>query len=391
MGVTPLADRLRTAAQLAEEEPTAPLDLALCGGCSLVQIQQTVAPEILFGQDYPYFSSVSQTVLHNAHCNVESLIRRYDLDASSSVLEIAANDGYLLTHFVARGIPALGVDPAPGPAAQARGRGVEMIEDFFSAKLAVSLADAGCRFDVVIANNVLAHVAGLHDFLDGVRTVLDTDGAAVFEIPYVLDLIDRLEFDTIYHQHLCYFSLTALEAVLAAHGLMLHDVEQLPIHGGSLRVHARVAGERSTAVEAMLAAEKSRQVHDTDCYSPLREGVANVRRELCALLGSLKSQGKRIAAFGAAAKGATLLSVCGIGAETLEFVADSNAHKHGLYMGGSPLLIRPAEALIEDRPDYVLLLAWNHAPEILAQQAAYLEAGGKFIVPVPHPVVIDAS
>ena len=355
-----------------------------------MQIRHTVDPRILFGTDYPYYSSVSQTVLENARRNVEALTDRYRLGPESVVLEIAANDGYLLAELVRQGVPALGIDPAPGPAAAARERGVEMLEEFFSAEVARKLAGEGRRFDVVIANNVLAHVAELHDFLDGVRIALKPDGAAVFEVPYVLDLVDRLEFDTIYHQHLCYFSLTALEKLLGSHGLMLQDVERLPIHGGSLRVHAGGAAGRSQAVETMLAQENARGVGDPGCYAHLEEGVAMVRRELRELLDSLRSQGKRIAAFGAAAKGATLLSVCGIGAETLEYVADSNVHKHGLYMGGSPLLIRPAETLTADLPDYVLLLAWNHSPEILAQQAGYLEAGGKFIVPVPKPEVIEA-
>jgi hypothetical protein len=389
LGSTPLANSLLSEAQLGEPEPTYPLDLCLCPACCLVQITETVPPEVLF-RDYLYFSSFSDTMLKHAEELATRLVAERGLGGDSLVAEAASNDGYLLGFYRALGVPVLGIEPARNIARVAEERGIPTIAEFFDAKLARLLAAEGRRPDVFHANNVLAHVADLNGFVEGISIVLADDGEAVIEAPYVKDMIDRCEFDTIYHEHLCYFSLTALEALFRRHGLAVTDVERIPVHGGSLRVFAGHRGARipAPAVFDLLGEEAAWGVADPAPYDAFALRVTGLRAELVALLDGLKRDGARIAAYGAAAKGSTLLNVFGIGTDTLDFVVDRSTVKVGRYMPGVHLRIDPPERLMEEMPDYLLLLAWNLADEIMAQQSEYRRRGGRFIVPVPVPEVV---
>jgi SAM-dependent methyltransferase len=391
LGETPLADALVDPARLDKPEASYPLEVAFCAACSLVQLKQTVSPETLFTQDYPYYSSFSDTLVSHARRNAERLITDEGLDQHSLVVELASNDGYLLRHFAEQGVPVLGIDPAEGPASAAQEAGIPTLCAFFDRELAACLVAEGKRAEVVLANNVLAHVPDLNGFVAGIGVLLAGSGVAVIEAPYVRDLIDRCEFDTIYHEHLCYFSVTALNRLFARHGLVLSRVEHYPLHGGSLRLYVRPGGEPDDTVRRYLAEEAEHGLDMVGYYRDFAARVEQVKHDLLALLGKLKASGARIAAYGAAAKGATLLNYVGIGSETLDYVVDRNVHKQGRFMPGVRLPIADPARLVADQPDYVLLLAWNFADEILAQQQAYLRAGGRFVVPVPEPAVLERS
>ena len=389
LGSTPLAHSLLTEAELGEPEPTYPLDLCLCRACALVQITETVPRDVLF-RDYLYFSSFSDTMLKHAEELATRIVSERGLGEDSLVAEAASNDGYLLGFYRAFGVPVLGIEPARNIAQVAEERGIPTIAEFFDATLARRLVDERRRPDIFHAHNVLAHVADLNGFVEGISIVLAEEGEAVIEVPYVKDMIDSCEFDTIYHEHLCYFSLTALEALFHRHGLAVADVERIPVHGGSLRVFARRRGAWSPAqaVLDLLGAEAAWGVAEPAPYDAFALRVSALRAELIALLDGLKSDGARIAAYGAAAKGSTLLNVFGIGADTIDFVVDRSTVKVGRYMPGVHLRIDPPARLLEEMPDYLLLLAWNLADEIMAQQGEYRRRGGRFIVPVPVPEVV---
>jgi SAM-dependent methyltransferase len=390
LGRTPLANALLTAEQLREPEATFPLDLVFCPACALVQITETVPPEVLF-REYAYLSSFSDTVVQNAEGIVRRLIDLEGLGSESLAVEIASNDGYLLQHYHHKGIPVLGIEPAANIARVARDeRGIPTVCEFFGAELAAELVAGGRAADVVHGNNVLAHVADLNGVVRGIATVLKPRGVAVIEVPYVKDLIDHCEFDTIYHEHLCYFSLTALDRLFRRHGLVIRDVERIPIHGGTLRIFASraewaIPGE---AVKSLLAEEAAWGVDREEFYRGFGAKVERLRASLLELLGGLKAQGRRIAAYGASAKGSTLLNFFGIGADTLEFVVDRSTVKQGRYTPGTHLPILAPERVLELRPDYLLLLTWNFADEILAQQQAFRDQGGRFIIPIPECRVV---
>jgi SAM-dependent methyltransferase len=389
-GEMPLANALLGSADLDLPEPRFPLELVFCEPCALLQISESVDPELLFGE-YAYFSSYSATMLEHAAELVERLVRERGLGGDTLAMEIASNDGYLLQHYVCQGVPVLGIDPARNVVEAARLRGIETICAFFGEEIAQELASAGRRASVLHANNVLAHVPDVNGVVAGIGHVLADEGIAVVETPYVRDLVERTEFDTVYHEHLFYYSLTALDRLFTRNGLRIVDVERLAIHGGSLRVFAVPADspeEAGSAVASLLDEEEALSVTSLGYFEDFAARVADLREELWELLRDLKAQGHRLAAYGAAAKGSTLLNSFGIGRETLEFVAERSEHKQGLYMPGVRLQIVPPERLLETMPDEVLLLTWNLADEILAQQAEYRRRGGRFIIPIPRPRLV---
>ena len=388
LGRTPLANALLTADRLEQPEPTYPLELVFCEICTLVQITETVPPEQLFS-DYAYFSSYSDTMLRHAEALVARVVSQRHLDGNSLAVEIASNDGYLLKHYRRAGIPVLGIEPAANIAAVAEARGIRTFVDFFGERLAQRLAGDGLRADVIHANNVLAHVPDLPGFARGLRELLKPGGTAIIEVPYVRDLVEHCEFDTIYHEHLSYFSLTALDRLFSHQGLFVQDVERIAIHGGSLRVTAGVdRGPVLPAVARLLEDEERRGVTALPFYAEFAGRVTALRGSLVHLLADIRRRGDRIAAYGAAAKGSTLLNCFGIGRDLLEFVADRSTHKQGKYMPGVHLRIEPPSRLLETNPEYVLLLTWNFAEEILSQQSDYRRAGGRFIIPVPQVRIV---
>lgn len=388
LGSTPLADRILTVKQLDELEPRWPLQVAFCEECALVQILETVAPELLFCADYPYFSSVSTTLLEHSRLNVKDLIDRRKLTTDSLVIELASNDGYLLQFYRNAGVPVLGIDPAIGPAERARERGIPTEIDFFSADYAQRLVDDGKKADVIHANNVLAHVADTNGFVDGIARLLKHDGIAVIEHPYVRDLIENNQFDTIYHEHLCYFSVLSLDKLFRRHGLYLQDIRRLAIHGGSLRLYVSKQSHPSANVQNLLETELALGMDKLGFYESFGGRVKGVCTALRRLLEDLKARNALIAAYGAAAKGSTLLNVANIGPDLVDFVVDQNVFKQGRFMPGQHLPIYPTGELINRLPDYTLVLAWNFASEIVLQQTEYLDRGGRFIVPIPEPRIL---
>lgn len=390
LGRTPLANALLTLEQLSEPEEAYPLDVVLCAGCALVQITETVLPEKLFRQ-YFYLSSFSDALLRHAQDNVAELLQRYQLGPENFVIEVASNDGYLLQYYQRAGVPVLGIEPATNIARIAAERGIPTVCEFFGAELAEDLRRQGKQGDIIHANNVLAHVADLNGVVAGFASILKEEGVVVVEVPYVKDLIDKCEFDTIYHEHLCYFSFTALDRLFRTHGLVIFDVKRLPIHGGTIRIFAAKATANRTITTAamdLLREEKEWGVDDIAFYRGFADRVVALRRELVALIRTLKAGGKQIAVYGASAKGSTLLNYFDLGAGDLDYVVDLSTVKQGLYTPGTHLKIYPPEHLLETSPDYVLLLTWNFADEILAQQTEYRRRGGRFIIPIPELKVL---
>ena len=386
-GPMPLANALVAPEQLDAPESKPTLTFAVCPRCSLAQILETVDPEELF-RDYVYFSSYSDTMLKHAEESTEELIATRELDGESLVLEVGSNDGYQLQYFKRAGVPVLGIEPAENVAEVAVRAGIPTRVEFFGEELATKLAAEGTHADVLLACNVLAHVPDLNGFVAGIRTILKPDGVAVIEVPYIGELLASCEFDTIYHEHLCYFSLTALTRLFARHGLEIYRVDEIPMHGGSLRLYAacevRDGDPIEESVTHLLVREEKSGVSDLGAYRDFAERVDALRDELIGRIDALRTRGKSVAAYGAAAKGTTLLNYFGLGPDRVAFAADRSPHKHGLCMPGVHIPIVSAEQLAEERPDYCLLLAWNFADEILEQQAAYRAAGGRFIIPLPE-------
>jgi SAM-dependent methyltransferase len=388
LGETPLANALLTEQALQNPEPLFPLDLAFCDGCSLVQILEGASPKELFGH-YLYLSSTSDTMLQSSEAIAKRLTLSRSLGPDSLVIEVASNDGYLLQYYRNHGVRVLGVEPALNIAEVAiKKRGIPTMVEFFGSAVGQRLRAQGLLADVLHANNVLAHVPDPNDFVAGIAAVLKEEGVASIEVPYVKNLVDQLEFDTIYHEHFSYFTLTSLQALFSRHGLVLVDVERLQLHGGSLRVFVGHGGSPSPRVEGLIREEALRGVNTIGYYEGFADRVGSLKEALLLLLRTQKGLGLRIAAYGASAKGATLLNFCGIGGDLIDFVVDRSPIKQGLYTPGTHLLIEPPDALLRRQPDLVLLLTWNFADEILRQQQAYRERGGLFLFPVPEPRIV---
>lgn len=388
LGRQPVANALLTDQMLALPDELFPLSLYFCGECALLQVGTTIPPDLLFKSDYPYFSSQNPALLEHAREHVEQLIADRELDARSFVVEVASNDGYLLHNLVKRGIPVLGIDPADGPAARANEIGVPTLCEFFSKATGERLAAEGKQADVVIANNVIAHVDQINDFVAGFEAILKPQGIAVFEFAYAVDMVTHCEFDTIYHEHLFYHTLHGLAPLLERHGLHIVDAERLKIHGGSLRVRVAKQPGQSARLERLWQDERELGVGRSAFYRDFAQRTEKLREELRDLLCGLKEQGMRIACYGAAAKGSTMVNYLDLGHGFFDFVVDQSVHKQGKYMPGQRIPIRPAEKLHNQAPDYVLILAWNFADDIVRTNADYRALGGQFIIPVPKPRII---
>ena len=384
LGLQPLANNLLRPEDVGKPEPLFPLTLTVCTRCWLAQIADLVPPIDLFSE-YLYFSSFSDTMLRHARAAARQHTTEFGLGPDSLVVEIASNDGYLLQNFQAAKIPCLGIEPAQNIARVAREKGIETRADFFGRSLAEELADNGRQADLILGNNVFAHAPDTNDFVAGLERLLKPGGRIVLEFPYAVDFVTGCEFDTIYHEHVFYFSLTALEPLFRRHGLEIFRAGRLSIHGGSLRLFAgrTEAQPVHDSIAALLAEELAGGFNTLTPYETMASRAQAIREELCALVRSLKREGHSIAAYGASAKGSTLLNYCGLGAEELDFIADRSTAKIGRLSPGRHLPIVNADELARRNPSHTLLLTWNFADEILAQQAAYRNAAGRFILPIP--------
>lgn len=389
LGLQPLVNNYLRPEDLAKPEPKFPLRLAVCHGCWLMQIADLVPPVQLFSE-YLYFSSFSDAWVRHARQAAERYIAEFALGHDSLVMEIASNDGYLLKNFVAARVPCLGIEPAANIAKVARENGIETVGEFFGAESARRLAEQRGQADLLLGNNVFAHAPDTNDFVAGLRAVLKPRGRVILEFPYGADFIEKNEFDTIYHEHVFYFTLTPLLPLFRRHGLEIFDVEKTPMHGGSLRLFVGHTGAHPAqpAVAERLAQETRLGINSPAFYETFPRQAQETKAALCELLARLKAEGKSVAAYGASAKGSTLLNFCGIGRETLDFVADRSTYKHGRLTPGTHLPIVLSEELLRRQPDYTLLLTWNFADEILEQQRDYRAAGGYFILPVPEVCVV---
>ncbi len=386
LGLQPASNAFIANPAAFQLEKRYPLRAKVCESCKLVQVDYDVAPEELFG-NYHYFSSYSDEWLAHAKEYCEMARKRFALDSSSLVVELASNDGYLLKNFLSMGIPVLGIDPSDTVAAAAEQIGVPTLVEFFGQRVAGELASQGRQADLIIGNNVLAHVPQLNDFIAGIALLLRTRGNITIEFPHLLELIEHVEFDTIYHEHYSYFSVFAVEQVFARHGLRLYDVERLPTHGGSLRIFAAHAARSdlkdSVALREVRARERDAGLAELATYSRFSKRVDECREALLAFLAAAKREGKRVAAYGAAAKGNTLLNFCGISLKDIEFVADRNPHKQGKFLPGTHIPVVAPDELMRAKPDYVLILPWNLRDEIRQQLDGIKAWGGRFVTPVP--------
>ena len=391
LGTSPLCESFLRADQLNDMEAFYPLRAFVCGRCFLVQLQEYVRPEAIFSE-YAYFSSYSETWLEHARQYTDSIVARFGLDRRSSVVELASNDGYLLRNFVARGIPALGIEPAANVAEVAIRQGVRTRVAFFGRALAHQIVAEEGPADLIAGNNVLAQVPDLNDFVAGMAVLLKPRGVITIEFPHLLRLMQENQFDTIYHEHFSYFSLLTTESLLAAHGLVVFDVEELTTHGGSLRIYARHREDRSKPVSGRVSALRDREaaagLSRLESYERFSEQVERTKWKLLSFLIDAKSRGKSIVGYGAPGKGNTLLNYCGIRTDFLDYTVDRNPYKHGKFTPGTHIPIFDPSRILTTKPDYVLILPWNFKDEIVQQMAGISAWGGKFVVPIPEVRVI---
>jgi SAM-dependent methyltransferase len=387
LGMTPMANAFLQPGLEDRAEPLYPLHAYVCESCHLVQLAAYESPREIFG-DYLYFSSFSDSWLKHAESYAGQMIDRFGLGAASLVVEVASNDGYLLQYFKKRGVPVLGVDPAANVVATAVAKGIETEVAFFGVETAERLRSKGVSPKLMVANNVLAHVPDLHDFVEGFRVLLATEGVATFEFPHLLRLMQQNQFDTIYHEHFSYLSFRVVQQLFAQHGLTLFDVEELPTHGGSLRIYVRHAGNDALpitpAVAKMIQVEGQAGLSDLATYREFTKGVEACKLSLVEFLLDARRRGKRVAAYGAPAKGNTLLNYCGIGPDLIAFTVDRSPHKQGLLLPGTRIPIGDPSLVRELKPDYLLVLPWNLRHEIAEQMADIREWGGKFVVAIPQ-------
>jgi SAM-dependent methyltransferase len=390
LGMSPLSNAYIRAENLTQMERFYPLTVFVCHECFLVQLPAVETPEEIFS-DYAYFSSFSDSWLQHAALYCNAMTERFGLNEKSQVIEVASNDGYLLQYFVRRGIPVLGVEPAANVARAAVERGVPSVVKFFGSRTAEELKIEGITADLLLGNNVLAHVPELNDFVEGLRLVLKPSGVITMEFPHLLRLMTGNQFDTIYHEHFSYLSLFAVERVFATHGLNIFDIEELPTHGGSLRIYAqhdRGPFEPSHRVALMRAQEAEFGVASLETYSRFAAQVQETKRKLLAFLIETRGLGKRIVGYGAPAKGNTLLNYCGVRSDFLDYTVDRSPHKQGLFLPGTHIPICEPNRIRQTRPDYVLILPWNLKNEIIEQMSYIREWGGKFVLPIPSVEVV---
>jgi hypothetical protein len=386
LGMSPLCESFLDAEQLDRMEPFYPLHAYVCGRCFLVQLRKYVSPEHIFS-DYAYFSSYSSSWLDHARTYTERMTQRFGLGPESFVVELASNDGYLLRHFVEKGIPCLGIEPAANVAEVAVEKGVPTLVKFFGTETARELVGQGRQADLLLGNNVLAHVPDLNDFVAGMKLLLKREGVITMEFPHLMKLMAENQFDTIYHEHFSYFSLLTAEQVFAAHGLTVFDVEELPTHGGSLRIYACHAGKGSPGISASMKSLRAREqaagLARLDAYASFAEQVRETKRQLLEFLIDVKRRGKSIAGYGAPGKGNTLLNYCGIRTDFLDYTVDRNPRKHGKFLPGTHIPIHHTDQIRKTRPDFVLILPWNLRNEIISDHAYIRDWGGRFVVPIP--------
>ncbi len=392
LGMSPLCENFLGPDQLNRMEPFYPLHVWVCDACWLVQVEEYVDPEGIFAQDYRYYSSYSQSWLRHAELYVEKMTTQLGLGAEHLVVELGSNDGYLLQYFSAKGIPVLGIDPADTIAAAANARGVPTVADFFGRELASRLATEGHRADLIVGNNVLAQVPDINDFVGGIKALLAPGGTVTIEFPHLVRLVAENQYDTIYHEHFSYFSFQTVSTIFAAHGMTVFDVEELPTHGGSLRIFARHAEDTSRALtgraQDLLGHEETLGVRTVAYYTSFARRVEASKRRLLEFLVEAKDTGKSVVGYGAPGKGNTLLNYCGVRSDLVDYTVDRNPHKHGRFTPGTHIPIHSPERIAETRPDYVLILPWNLQAEIVESMAGIRAWGGKFVVPIPEVRVI---
>ena len=390
LGSQPLANAFLRSPDGFETEQRFPLEVHVCADCGLVQLLDVVDPEALF-RAYVYVTGTSDTIAKHNVDYADTVVRLLNLGADDLVVEVASNDGSLLSCFARHGVRTLGIEPARNIAAIARRRGIETVEEFFDSRVAERVRDRVGPAKAVIGNNVLAHVDDAVDFLRGAASLLAPGGLVVIEVPYLEEMIERLEYDTIYHEHLCYFSVSALLRLFENAGLRVQRIDRVPVHGGSVRVYAAREEEHHAhhpLVAKIAMREREEGLTDRSRLDRFAREVMGNREALRALLEQLRSEGRRLAAYGAPAKGNTLLNYCGIGPELIPYTVDKSPHKVGLITPGMHLPVLPVDAIADRQPEYLLVLAWNFADEIIAQQSAFRERGGRFIIPIPTPVII---
>lgn len=393
LGLSPLCQTQISPRDLDRGEAFYPLRVFICDACLLVQLDEYVSPKVIFGTDYPYFSSYSDSWVAHARDYVKQMIETCGIGKESFVVEVASNDGYLLQHFSGAGVPCLGIEPADGVAEAARKKGIETISRFFGVETAKDVANQYRKADLVLGNNVLAHVPDLNDFVSGLRELLADTGVITMEFPHLIRLMQENQFDTIYHEHFSYFSFSTVDRVFAHHGLLIFDVEELPTHGGSLRIHAAKADtsgrSRSARASALLDWESSMGANSMEFYGSFAEQVQETKRALLDFLITAKRDGKAIVGYGAPGKGNTLLNYCGIRQDFLDYTVDRNPHKQGTYTPGTRIPIFDPSVIAETRPDYILILPWNLRREIVESMAFARDWGCRFVVPIPRVEVFE--